>query len=44
MWRAPYLIRGARRLDGVFYPNPETGYGLLDLYGIFQKTDFILRL
>lgn len=32
-----YLIRGARRLDGVFYPNPETGYGLLDLYGIFQK-------
>lgn len=32
-----YLIRGARRLDGVFYPNPETGFGLLDLYGIFQK-------
>lgn len=32
-----YLIRGVRRLDGFFYPNPETGYGLLDLYGVFQR-------
>ena len=31
-----YIIRGANREYGLLYPNPITGYGKLDLYGIFK--------
>lgn len=30
------LIRGARRKDGIEYPNREWGYGELDLYNTFE--------
>ncbi|WP_343209750.1 S8 family peptidase [Anaerolentibacter hominis] len=30
------MIRGARRSD-IVYPNREWGYGMLDLYGIFES-------
>ncbi|MBC2395647.1 MULTISPECIES: S8 family peptidase [Clostridium] len=32
-----YLIRGANRREGEVYPNRETGYGLLDLSGVFER-------
>ncbi|WP_169850938.1 S8 family peptidase [Clostridium felsineum] len=32
-----YLIRGADRREGEVYPNRETGYGLLDLNGVFER-------
>jgi hypothetical protein len=32
-----YLIRGARRRPGDTYPNPEWGYGILDLEGTFNN-------
>lgn len=31
-----YLIRGARRSKLEEYPNPEWGYGILDLYRVFE--------
>ncbi|SFR69753.1 S8 family peptidase [Anaeromicropila populeti] len=31
------LIRGARRLKGVEYPNREWGYGILDIYNVFDS-------
>lgn len=31
-----YLQRGARREEGTAYPNPEWGYGRMDLYRTFQ--------
>lgn len=31
-----YLIRGARRKDGVEYPNREYGYGYLNIEGVFR--------
>ena len=31
-----YLIRGASRSENYTYPNKTWGYGLLDLYGVFQ--------
>lgn len=30
-----YLIRGTRRPRNLEYPNPEWGYGILDLYNVF---------
>lgn len=30
-----YLIRGAKRSLSNVYPNPEWGYGILDIYGAF---------
>jgi subtilisin family serine protease len=32
-----YLTRGARRRDGEKYPNPDWGYGALDLYNVFEN-------
>ncbi|MBQ8147734.1 MAG: S8 family peptidase [Lachnospiraceae bacterium] len=32
-----YLIRGANRRTDLNYPNPQWGYGTLDLYGTFQQ-------
>ena len=31
-----FLIRGARRKETLTYPNPEWGYGILDLYHTFE--------
>lgn len=31
-----YLIRGTRRPRNIEYPNPEWGYGILDLYNVFE--------
>lgn len=31
-----FLIRGARRKENLYYPNPEWGYGILDLYHTFE--------
>ena len=31
-----YLVRGARRKDGVEYPNREYGYGFLNIEGVFR--------
>lgn len=31
------LIRGAVRTDDRSYPNPSWGYGMLDVYGAFEK-------
>lgn len=31
-----YLIRGARRKEGVEYPNREYGYGFLNIEGVFR--------
>lgn len=31
-----YLARGARRRDGIKYPNREWGYGELDLFNVFK--------
>ncbi len=31
-----YFLRGAGRRDGLEYPNPDWGYGTLDLYRIFE--------
>ncbi len=31
-----YLIRGAIRTEEQFYPNPEWGYGKLDVYNAFE--------
>lgn len=32
-----YLIRGTRRLGEDIYPNPELGYGLLDMVQVFNQ-------
>lgn len=32
-----YLIRGARRRQDIQYPNPDWGYGILDIYNTFDK-------
>ena len=32
-----YFIRGASREDTVTYPNRETGFGLLNLQGVFDS-------
>lgn len=31
-----YFIRGTRRPRNIEYPNPEWGFGILDLYNVFQ--------
>jgi subtilisin family serine protease len=31
------FLRGARRSDALTYPNRQWGYGLLDVYGIFES-------
>jgi subtilisin family serine protease len=31
-----YLIRGCNRSEGIKYPNPQTGYGALNLIQTFQ--------
>lgn len=31
-----YMIRGATRTPGQIYPNPEWGYGMLNLYSVFE--------
>lgn len=32
-----YLIRGAGRKEDIPYPNPDWGYGILDIYNTFAK-------
>ncbi|MDE6313831.1 MAG: S8 family peptidase [Lachnospiraceae bacterium] len=32
-----YFIRGSRRPKDLQYPNPEWGYGILDLYNVFES-------
>lgn len=32
-----FLIRGARRLPGVTYPNKEWGYGIIDIFETFNS-------
>ncbi len=32
-----YLIRGAKRQNGVEYPNVSSGYGMLDISGAFAQ-------
>ncbi|MGG7177465.1 S8 family peptidase [Clostridium paraputrificum] len=32
-----YLTRGTRKRTGDIYPNPQWGYGMLDIYGIFKN-------
>ncbi len=32
-----YLIRGTKKRPGDVYPNPEWGYGILDLEGTFNS-------
>lgn len=32
-----FLIRGARRDPSITYPSKEWGYGILDLYGVFEN-------
>lgn len=34
---AAYFIRGARRSTSLIYPNREWGYGILDMYGVFEQ-------
>jgi hypothetical protein len=31
------LIRGARRDTGKTYPSREWGYGILDIYGVYES-------
>lgn len=31
-----YLVRGAKRRESLQYPNPDWGYGILDLYHTFE--------
>lgn len=31
------MIRGAKRNPGLIYPNPDWGYGILDVYNIFNS-------
>lgn len=31
-----YLIRGTRKRGGDIYPNPQLGYGFLDMVGVFE--------
>ena len=39
-----YIIRGARERPGEVYPNPTTGYGELDLKGVFNSMrGFVFR-
>lgn len=40
-----YLIRGAKRDSSIKYPNRDWGYGILDLYNVFNtlRTDFPTR-
>jgi hypothetical protein len=37
-----YLVRGARRSKFLQYPNRDWGYGIIDLYNVFNvlRTDF----
>lgn len=32
-----YLTRGTTKRPGDIYPNPEWGYGILNMYGVFQN-------
>ena len=32
-----YLIRGTKKRPGDIYPNPQWGYGILDLNGVFEN-------
>jgi Subtilase family. len=32
-----FLIRGARRKPDLTYPNPDWGYGILDLFNVFDQ-------
>ena len=38
------LIRGARRDDNIIYPNRDWGYGILDIYNVFNslRTRFVI--
>lgn len=31
------LIRGARRTEGILYPNRDWGYGTVDIYNVFDR-------
>ena len=31
------ILRGAKRESSRTYPNKEWGYGMLDVYGVFEK-------
>ena len=32
-----FMIRGARRKADIKYPNPEWGYGILDIFNVFDR-------
>lgn len=32
-----FMIRGARRKSNIKYPNPDWGYGILDVFNIFES-------
>ena len=32
-----FFIRGAKRNTSMLYPNREWGYGILDMYGVFEQ-------
>ena len=32
-----FLIRGARRAQNVVYPNRDWGYGVLDIFRVFEN-------
>lgn len=40
-----YIVRGAKRNKETKYPNPDWGYGILDIYQVFEtiRSDFIGR-
>ena len=37
-----FLIRGARRRGDLMYPNQDWGYGILDLFGVFDSVRIVL--
>ena len=39
-----YLIRGTKKRPGDIYPNPEWGYGMLDLNGVFENIRVFARI
>jgi subtilisin family serine protease len=32
-----FMIRGAKRKSDIFYPNQDWGYGILDIYNVFDQ-------
>jgi hypothetical protein len=38
-----FIIRGAKRNPGLIYPNRDWGYGILDVYNIFNilRSEFV---